>query len=97
MLPEQLDKLNRRSFFWGGAQQVGRWGLQQVGLWGGGLLVSNGPSLGYFLDPPLQPWLGIPKDVCKVSLFYLFALRRYRCRSKGGRQLHVPGVPKVRS
>ena len=31
-----------------------------------------------------QLWLGIQEDVCKVSLLYLFALRRYLRRSKGG-------------
>ena len=31
-----------------------------------------------------QPRLGIQEDVCKVSLLYLFALQRYRRRSKGG-------------
>ena len=37
-----------------------------------------------------QPRLGIQEDVCKVSLLYLCALRRYLRRSKGGNFLPPP-------
>ena len=53
MLPEQLDKLNRRSFFFGGGPNKWEDGASNRWDYGGGLLVSNGPSLGDFLDPPL--------------------------------------------
>ena len=61
MLPEQLDKLNRRSFFLGGGPTSGKMGAPTGGIMGGGLLVSNGPSLGDFLDPPLSETVSIAR------------------------------------